>query len=799
MEEKLGMRYMVRILFTAIGTYGIVRVLTSCALFGVSDARLLFGIGIYSVLCVVGIYTKKWVKKFLITAGIVFGTLAVLCVDILRSGMRHIYNDCMYALEKAYQLDLGRLPVSDTSGKIMKENITMLFLAFLITLAVTFVVVYLHSMLGALLSVLPMMILFVSMASIPDSLSFFLCIVYVFGVSALHGQEGGERQSLAVLVICTVAVMITVILMPPNHFQRLPVFETLNKAASEHFSWVGGGFSAYDMAAVANGGINRGELGKIKGIRYTNETVLTLTTSDIDKNQYFSSFIGQTYENNQWLEPMSVALKEDCKEQLVDVMDADGTLQAYIDGGRGDYYNIVKKFPYTLEYVNGDTKTGMYVSADVTGYSIFQNISEYIDSQYNETDKIKYHIEHTEYQNRVYDSYLGVPENVADIVNGLMGNVTVTTQEQKEYYIKYVKDYLAANYTYNLMPGKVPEGEDFVKYFLLESREGYCTYFATAAVMMYRCAGIPARYVEGYVVTDNAISQGRTYHTLLSRYAEGGIKTERENTNYVLEVQDNAAHAWAEVYMDGYGWVTVEVTPPAGAAGTAQQTGNGQPVSVAGQETPEETAQESTQETHTDAAEKTQAEEGTSETVADSKDIQNLPEAQNADVQGSEENEKVDRLGTLFTNPLFFIPCIIVFFVMGVFLLIFARYFIIRQIRMGKERTCSLKTMEQKQLCQMILSEYQSLEKVIAFAGFGQTNGLEYEAYAGYLTEASDIFRNNQMKAIMELVLRISFSGVPVSESEYRAFRKNVRKIRQEIYREQGAFRKFYFKYIKMY
>ena len=57
-------------------------------------------------------------------------------------------------------------------------------------------------------------------------------------------------------------------------------------------------------------------------------------------------------------------------------------------------------------------------------------------------------------------------------------------------------------------PYQILENEDFVKYFLTESKEGYCTYFATAAVLMYRCAGIPARYVEGYVAADDTIKSG---------------------------------------------------------------------------------------------------------------------------------------------------------------------------------------------------------------------------------------------------------------------------------------------------
>lgn len=60
---------------------------------------------------------------------------------------------------------------------------------------------------------------------------------------------------------------------------------------------------------------------------------------------------------------------------------------------------------------------------------------------------------------------------------------------------------------------------------------------ATAAVEAYRAAGFPARYVEGYY-SFNADSKNETV-TLTSQNA----------------------HAWVDVYMDGIGWLPIDVTP----------------------------------------------------------------------------------------------------------------------------------------------------------------------------------------------------------------------------------------------
>lgn len=73
--------------------------------------------------------------------------------------------------------------------------------------------------------------------------------------------------------------------------------------------------------------------------------------------------------------------------------------------------------------------------------------------------------------------------------------------------------------------------------FLFESKRGVCYEFATAMTLMCRSVGIPARYVEGYSV--NEPTDNRTF-------------------DYELRYMDS--HAYVEVYLDGFGWCTVDPT-----------------------------------------------------------------------------------------------------------------------------------------------------------------------------------------------------------------------------------------------
>ena len=90
--------------------------------------------------------------------------------------------------------------------------------------------------------------------------------------------------------------------------------------------------------------------------------------------------------------------------------------------------------------------------------------------------------------------------------------------------------FLNRNYQYSLTPEMPAEGSDFVEDFLFRQRSGYCVYFASAMTVLCRCAGLPARYVEGY----------------------------RADKTGVNEILASNAHAWTEVYIGNVGWVAFD-------------------------------------------------------------------------------------------------------------------------------------------------------------------------------------------------------------------------------------------------
>lgn len=158
--------------------------------------------------------------------------------------------------------------------------------------------------------------------------------------------------------------------------------------------------------------------------------------------------------------------------------------------------------------------------------------------------------------------YLTVPEECRDAVAAASEAAGIMEGDSREEIVQKVKDYFEAEFLYTTRPGRTPNGADFITHFLDEKR-GYCAHFATAAAMIYRYNGIPARYIEGYVITyedimNSDLNEDYSYENFYSGDSLLGV------TGVVdVEVTDARAHAWVEVFDPAFGWKPEEVTTAA--------------------------------------------------------------------------------------------------------------------------------------------------------------------------------------------------------------------------------------------
>ena len=149
------------------------------------------------------------------------------------------------------------------------------------------------------------------------------------------------------------------------------------------------------------------------------------------------------------------------------------------------------------------------------------------------------------YRDFVHKNYLSVSDSNKKMLKKLLGDgKNLSTSEAK---LK-ISDFVSKNLKYDDSAVSSGEGDE-LEYFLTNSKVGKSELYASAATQMLRYYGVPARYVEGYVITEKMIADGSPDDKdAVSKPAS-------------ITVTEDSAHAWCEYYLDGVGWVPFDVAP----------------------------------------------------------------------------------------------------------------------------------------------------------------------------------------------------------------------------------------------
>lgn len=159
-----------------------------------------------------------------------------------------------------------------------------------------------------------------------------------------------------------------------------------------------------------------------------------------------------------------------------------------------------------------------------------------------------------------YIRYLHVPSACETAVRQVCEEAGLNGTEGE--IARQIVNYFEENYHYTLRPGFYYGNPDYISHFLLESKKGYCAHFASAATMLFRQVGIPARYVEGYafsyadVVEKGELVEGADYNDYYSGFSELGA-----TALIRIEIPEASAHAWVEIFDSERGWIVVDPTP----------------------------------------------------------------------------------------------------------------------------------------------------------------------------------------------------------------------------------------------
>ncbi len=353
-----------------------------------------------------------------------------------------------------------------------------------------------------------------------------------------YGQSGksAAEMTLCFIILSMFITFLVNMAVPMKEFSYREKTSSLKSQIEQPL----GNFLLYGLSALRNmpntGGMSGGKLGGVSSVLNDNKTDLTVTWLLYSTEPvYLRAFVGSVYAGDHWekdeegLLPNPEKTEEDKVRMEVRNEDAD---ERYL-------------------YIPPNVDAG---PEELDRYQNEQGIG------WKQTETYEFSPDNRPVDKTGSEEYLHIPEQNREVLEkfckdaGLHGSGKEIAEQLRSYFEE--------EYTYTLHPGATPYEADYINHFLEKTKKGLCAHFASATVLILRQMGIPARYVEGYMVDYvTVMEKGKRTDKSPADYYTG--ETDPDGPAVVsVEVPDGNAHAWAEAYLDGQ-WQVVDVTPPA--------------------------------------------------------------------------------------------------------------------------------------------------------------------------------------------------------------------------------------------
>ena len=326
----------------------------------------------------------------------------------------------------------------------------------------------------------------------------------------------------------------------------------------------------------------RGNLSAIEEFEPNKRVQLDVQMSNAEP-MYLRGYVGEYLDGNKWVNLKGSGLS-DARDKFYwlrqngvygesllaknnhDINGKSNTGELSINLVNADRMNLYLPYSFLQE------KKGMYMDSRIGDSVIEANGKEsksyklsyskdsvkeaYVNQKKSETasqdpDSTAY--KESVYRDFVHKNYLSISDSNKKTLKKLLGDSkTLSTSEAK---LK-ISDFVSKNLKYD--DSAVSSGKsDELGYFLTNSKVGKSELYASAATQMLRYYCVPARYVEGYVITEKMISPNAD--------KDAASKSEADEPMPVsVTVTEENAHAWCEYYLDGVGWVPFDVSPKYG-------------------------------------------------------------------------------------------------------------------------------------------------------------------------------------------------------------------------------------------
>lgn len=795
-KKEVILNYVMQVLITIIGTIGIMNTIVTSEFQYMDSKTGLYAAIIFMSIIFVALFRIKKYRRYILGGTIIIvAAIAFMAYADLENGIICIINDFVSYVgkEKGINISGYKIHVEEMSAEMRMHAVSYattvvgVVTAYIVSINVTIV----KSMFYGIVNIIPFMFLMISYNIMPTAGSILLCFLYVMCTAAMKRDSNKIMPAIIIMSVAVMAYGLAVLAVSGERYDKPEFFEAVNNFIETKFSnsknWLFKGTEKEE--GNSNNGGRRGlsmplgqELGTFDKLEYENRTLAYLTTQLTENRQYIPTYYGRTYHyrENMWSNERRDEANYDVNKEFFMMLEGNNTNYKSVADTKENYNKLIEIYSYNYRDIYSNSNSGIKFGYNVDS-SVINRLShigrgDYVLPEPN-NNRNMYQGKFSEYEKKEYELakniWLNVDTNVEyQLINMIDIPDSCDTSEEVLNYVRYVRQYLSSNYEYTLEPGRVPEGSDFVTYFLTNSRRGYCVHFASSAVLMFRAAGIPARYVEGFVLTPEQISKGEKSISDDEWYKEvNGIEQSSKVTNYTIAVRDTASHAWVEIYLKGYGWLPVEVTPAYSGIGIMGT--NDADADVSEGENPGE--------------DESQSEDGDQEKDKPQSEDESSSEKESTLDDSNSENG--DDGAGIFTGVLNFLKrfwaAIVTFVIVAIVVVLLMVRYNSRKRRLNKI------------LRENLMGSYEILEKLLRFTGYRRPDNMTYEMYAQYLKDAEEIFAKCDIVYITEMTLKMQLSGNPeaVSEDEQKKLCSDIRTIREAVIEKMPLLKRLQIKY----
>jgi len=266
----------------------------------------------------------------------------------------------------------------------------------------------------------------------------------------------------------------------------------------------------------------------------TGETLVYLpgVREPVAPHHYWKAQTYDIYSSSGWLTSPTDERELQSGERLLDILPKGTLLHQAVTVARPGFGPVF--YAGELAAVYRLFRIVSRTNFDVMG-AVVPGADYELDSVYYQADEASLRAAGTAYPDWIRRRYLQLPNVLPERVHALARDLTATPPTPYDRAVA-IQDYLRREMRYSLEIGSPPYDQDVVDYFLFESKEGFCDYYASAMTVLARSAGIPARIAIGYAA--GTFDPGPGKYTVLQ----------------------SDAHAWPELYFPGIGWVEFEPT-----------------------------------------------------------------------------------------------------------------------------------------------------------------------------------------------------------------------------------------------